>query len=161
MWFLKTKIFLCFSLNLIPTPYSPSLFLTIRHYSMICSEQLYSWLTVQAFLFLSQIVSTCNILQRQTMMISSSRANAMDQRTRIMLLVFMIWTVIGVGFLGSDHGNAQDPCVSFFRYACFFSLWGTRGKAGKERMFLRSRKLTRAVSFMYGSSQRRMTRSTA
>ncbi|KAF9148302.1 hypothetical protein BG015_009978 [Linnemannia schmuckeri] len=78
--------------------------------SMICNEQLYSWLTVQAFLFLSQIVSTCNILQRQMMMISSSRTNAMEQRTRIMLLVFMIWTVIGVGFLGSDSSSSQDPC---------------------------------------------------
>ncbi|KAF9537894.1 hypothetical protein EC957_007536 [Mortierella hygrophila] len=77
---------------------------------MICNEQLYSWLTVQAFMFLSQIVSTCNILQRQTMMISSSRANAIDQRTRIMLLIFMIWTVVGVGFLGSENGNSQDPC---------------------------------------------------
>ncbi|KAG0374925.1 hypothetical protein BGX24_009756 [Mortierella sp. AD032] len=77
---------------------------------MICNEQLYSWLTVQAFLFLSQIVSTCNILQRQNMMMSSSRANGMDQRTRIMLLVFMVWTIIGVGFLGSDNNNTQDPC---------------------------------------------------
>ncbi|KAG0049054.1 hypothetical protein BGZ89_004359 [Linnemannia elongata] len=77
---------------------------------MICNEQLYSWLTVQAFLFLSQIVSTCNALQRQTMMISSSRANVMDQRTRMLFLVCMVWTVIGVGFLGSDDGNSQDPC---------------------------------------------------
>ncbi|KAF8937262.1 hypothetical protein BGZ47_009119 [Haplosporangium gracile] len=77
---------------------------------MICNEQLYSWLTVQAFLFLSQILSTCNILQRQIMMISSSRTNVMDQRARIMLLVFMIWTVIGVGFLGSDSSSSQDPC---------------------------------------------------
>ncbi|KAF9121063.1 hypothetical protein BGW39_010866 [Mortierella sp. 14UC] len=77
---------------------------------MICNEQLYSWLTVQAFLFLSQIVSTCNILQRQNMMMSSSRANGMDQRTRIMLLVFVVWTVIGVGFLGSDKGGSRGPC---------------------------------------------------
>lgn len=87
---------------------------------MICNEQLYSWLTVQAFLFLSQIVSTCNILQRQTTMMSSSRANVMDQRTRIMLIVFMTWTVIGVGFLGSDDGNSKDPCVGFSGYVCFF-----------------------------------------
>ena len=87
---------------------------------MICNEQLYSWLTVQTFLFLSQIVSTCNILQRQTTMISSSRANVMDQRTRVMLLVYMIWTVIGAGFLKADNGNSQDPCVSFFGICVFF-----------------------------------------
>ncbi|KAG0313072.1 hypothetical protein BGZ97_010567 [Linnemannia gamsii] len=81
--------------------------------SLICNDQLYSWLTVQAFLFLSQIVSTCNILQRQTtMMISSSRANVMDQRTRIIFMISMVWTVIGVGFLGSDSSDSQDPCAT-------------------------------------------------
>ncbi|OAQ26430.1 hypothetical protein K457DRAFT_140347 [Linnemannia elongata AG-77] len=34
----------------------------------------------------------------------------MDQRTRMLFLVCMVWTVIGVGFLGSDDGNSQDPC---------------------------------------------------
>ncbi|KAG0287607.1 hypothetical protein BGZ96_008482 [Linnemannia gamsii] len=101
----------CHLLYLIPvTSISIAQLITI---DMICNEQLYSWLTVQAFLFLSQIVSTCNILQRQTtMMISSSRANVMDQRTRAMLIVSMIWTVIGVGFLGSESASSQDPCAT-------------------------------------------------
>ncbi|KAF9103116.1 hypothetical protein BGX29_003751 [Mortierella sp. GBA35] len=74
---------------------------------MICNEQLYNWLTVQAFLFLLQIMSTCNIHQRQAM---STRINVMDQRARIVLHVIMVWTVIGVGFLGPKNTNSQDPC---------------------------------------------------
>lgn len=129
---------------------------------MICNEQLYSWLTVQSFLFLSQTVSACNALQRQTMMISSSRANVMDQRTRMLFLVCMVWTVIGVGFLGSDDGNSQDPCVSFFSgYVCVFFLSGKGKVKQKGKDFLKSRKLTRAVSFICGGSHRRVTRSTA
>ncbi|KAG0052583.1 hypothetical protein BGZ83_002408 [Gryganskiella cystojenkinii] len=84
----------------------------------ICDEQLFSWLTVQAFLFMSQIICACYILQRQTM---STRVTILDQRARVLLLVFMIWTVIGVGFLGADgrsgsnsnnNSNNQGPSCS-------------------------------------------------
>jgi len=44
----------------------------------------------------------------------STRVTILDQRARVLLLVFMIWTAIGVGFLGADgKGTEQAPtCVS-------------------------------------------------
>ncbi|KAF9417424.1 hypothetical protein BGZ76_004533 [Entomortierella beljakovae] len=41
----------------------------------------------------------------------SSRIAILDQRVRILLLVFMIWTIIGVGFLGTN-GSSRDPSCS-------------------------------------------------
>ncbi|KAF8934091.1 hypothetical protein BGZ58_005944 [Dissophora ornata] len=76
---------------------------------VICDEQLFSWLTVQAFLFVSQIVCTCYILQRQSM---TSRITIMDQRSRILLLVLMIWTALGAGFLGAENSRSRDPSCS-------------------------------------------------
>ncbi|KAF8985450.1 hypothetical protein BGZ46_004043 [Entomortierella lignicola] len=77
---------------------------------LICNEQLFSWLTVQGVLFMLQIIYACFILQRQTM---SSRIAILDQRSRILLLVFMVWTIIGVGFLGADNNSSnRDPyCI--------------------------------------------------
>ncbi|KAK3814093.1 MAG: hypothetical protein J3Q66DRAFT_402671 [Benniella sp.] len=71
----------------------------------ICDEQLFSWLTVQAFLFISQIICACCMIHRQ---MTSNRVTSMDQRSKVLLLVFMIWTIIGVGILGADS-NSRDP----------------------------------------------------
>ncbi|KAF9582937.1 hypothetical protein BGW38_010562 [Lunasporangiospora selenospora] len=76
---------------------------------VICDERLFSWLTVQACMFMLQIVCACYILQRQTM---SSRITILDQRSRILMLVFMIWTIIGVGFLGADSNTQESTCVA-------------------------------------------------
>ncbi|KAG0222171.1 hypothetical protein BGW42_006814 [Actinomortierella wolfii] len=70
----------------------------------ICDEQLFSWLTVQAVLFVAQIFSACYMLQRQPV---SSRLAFLDQRSRVLMIVFMIWTVLGVGFLS---GNGRSTC---------------------------------------------------
>ncbi|KAF9199422.1 hypothetical protein BGZ49_010467 [Haplosporangium sp. Z 27] len=47
----------------------------------------------------------------------SSRIAILDQRSRILLLVFMVWTIIGVGFLGADNNSSNRepscPCSSF------------------------------------------------
>ncbi|KAG0242016.1 hypothetical protein BGW41_004999 [Actinomortierella wolfii] len=74
----------------------------------ICDEQLFSWLTVQAVLFVAQIFSACYMLQRQPV---SSRLALLDQRSRVLMIVFMIWTVLGVGFL-SGNGRSTCPCSS-------------------------------------------------
>lgn len=44
----------------------------------------------------------------------STRVTILDQRARVLLLVFMIWTVIGVGFLGADSSGTEQSasCVS-------------------------------------------------
>ncbi|KAF9951316.1 hypothetical protein BGZ72_007151 [Mortierella alpina] len=112
-WTVARVLNTCHLLYLVPvTTVSIARLLTTE---TICDEQLFSWLTVQAVLFLSQIVCACYLLQ-QTM---SSRIAMLDQRSRILLLVCMIWTVIGVGFLGrasntqeSTCGTANDPVYS-------------------------------------------------
>lgn len=76
---------------------------------VICDEQLFSWLTVQSVLFVGQIISACCILQRQTM---STRNTLLDQRSKVLLLVFMLWTIIGVGFLGADNNTQESSCVA-------------------------------------------------
>ncbi|KAF9986989.1 hypothetical protein BGZ75_001174 [Mortierella antarctica] len=112
-WTVARVLNTCHLLYLVPvTTVSIARLLTTE---TICDEQLFSWLTVQAVLFLSQIICACYLLQ-QTM---SSRIAMLDQRSRILLLVCMIWTVIGVGFLGkasntqeSTCGSANDPVYS-------------------------------------------------
>lgn len=76
-------------------------------YRQICDEQLFSWLTVQLVLFVGQIISACCLLQRQTM---STRNTLLDQRSKVLLLVFMLWTIIGVGFLGADNNTQESSC---------------------------------------------------
>ncbi|KAG0338722.1 hypothetical protein BG004_007104 [Podila humilis] len=76
---------------------------------LICDEQLFSWLTVQAVLFVGQIISACCILQRQAM---STRMTLVDQRSKVLMLVFMLWTIIGVGFLGADGSSQDSSCVA-------------------------------------------------
>ncbi|KAF9116684.1 hypothetical protein BGX27_000066 [Mortierella sp. AM989] len=41
----------------------------------------------------------------------SSRIAILDQRSRVLLLVFMIWTIIGVGFLGADNSIRDPSCT--------------------------------------------------
>ncbi|KAF9165583.1 hypothetical protein BGX21_000155 [Mortierella sp. AD011] len=41
----------------------------------------------------------------------SSRIAILDQRSRILLLVFMIWTIIGIGFLGANNAIRDSSCM--------------------------------------------------
>ncbi|KAF8949632.1 hypothetical protein BGZ52_005337, partial [Haplosporangium bisporale] len=42
----------------------------------------------------------------------STRNTLLDQRSKVLLLVFMLWTIIGVGFLGADNNTQESSCVA-------------------------------------------------
>lgn len=42
----------------------------------------------------------------------STRNTLLDQRSKVLLLVFMLWTIIGVGFLGADNNTRESSCVA-------------------------------------------------
>ncbi|KAF9406853.1 hypothetical protein BGZ94_002927 [Podila epigama] len=42
----------------------------------------------------------------------STRSTLTDQRSKVLMLVFMMWTVIGVGFLGADSNTQVSTCVA-------------------------------------------------